>query len=303
MRRPGGSGPGRVASPPVEIGELLGAGLARAVEDFHEGDGPVAAALTPDAIHDTRVALRKIRSNLRTFGRLLDPAWSSAVRGELAWYESVLGGVRDLDVTGARLLGASERLDDRKALAAITALLATERAARLGDLQAGRASPRYTTTLAYLAQAATEPPLRDRAHQPARAALLPVLERPWRDLRDAARAARRASAERSLHVMRIRAKQLRYAAELATPVLGGGASRCARAAAGLQRHLGVQRDAVLATAWLEHAAGEAPEAAFLCGQLAAEQEAFAETQAASWERPARDVRRAWRRLAAGRRGR
>jgi CHAD domain-containing protein len=282
----------------VEVGELLSADLARAVADFRNSDGPVVGGLTPDAIHDARVALRRIRSNLRTFRRLLDPGWSSAARGELAWYESVLGGVRDLDVTGARLLGASERLDDRKAVAAITALLATERAARLADLQAGRASPRYSATLAYLAEAATRPPLRERARLPARKALLPYLERPWRDLRAAAGAVRGADADAALHVVRIRAKQLRYAAELATPVLGPDATRLARAAAGLQRHLGVQRDAVLATSWLEHAAEEAPEAAFLCGQLAAEQEAFAEEQAASWGRREDEVRRAWRRLAA-----
>ena len=39
-----------------------------------------------ERIHQSRVAMRRIRSNLRTFRLLLDPGWGTALRAELAWY-------------------------------------------------------------------------------------------------------------------------------------------------------------------------------------------------------------------------
>ena len=44
--------------------------------------------------------MRRIRSNLRTFRLLLDPAWGTTLRGELAWYGGRLGEVRDLHIIG-----------------------------------------------------------------------------------------------------------------------------------------------------------------------------------------------------------
>jgi len=61
---------------------------------------------SPDAIHDMRVAVRRLRSTLRTFRGAWDPRRSEPVRGELKWLGECLGGVRDGQVMAAALADA-----------------------------------------------------------------------------------------------------------------------------------------------------------------------------------------------------
>src|SRR5205814_4643069 len=60
----------------------------------------------PDAVHDTRVAIRRLRSTLRTFRGLWDPTRSEGLRSELKWLGTRLGNVRDGQVMSAALSGA-----------------------------------------------------------------------------------------------------------------------------------------------------------------------------------------------------
>ena len=60
----------------------------------------------PDAIHDMRVAIRRIRSTLRTFRGLWDRERSEGLRSELKWLGARLGKVRDGQVMSANLSGA-----------------------------------------------------------------------------------------------------------------------------------------------------------------------------------------------------
>ncbi len=61
---------------------------------------------SPDAIHDMRVALRRLRSTLRTFRGLWERRRSEPLRGELKWLGDRLGGVRDGQVMAAALADA-----------------------------------------------------------------------------------------------------------------------------------------------------------------------------------------------------
>ncbi len=65
----------------------------------------------PDAIHDMRVAARRLRSTLRTFRGLWDRPRSEALRDDLKWLGAQLGKVRDGQVMAA----ARARPDDRDA--------------------------------------------------------------------------------------------------------------------------------------------------------------------------------------------
>ena len=56
-----------------------------------------------EALHQMRVATRRLRSDLRTFRPLLDPDWSESLRDELNWLGAVARRVRDLDVLLERL--------------------------------------------------------------------------------------------------------------------------------------------------------------------------------------------------------
>jgi CHAD domain-containing protein len=63
----------------------------------------------PDAIHDMRVAIRRLRSTLRTFRGLWNRPRSEALRGELKWLGLQLGKVRDGQVMSTALAGAVHR--------------------------------------------------------------------------------------------------------------------------------------------------------------------------------------------------
>src|SRR5438477_4785399 len=77
--------------------------LAESVAALLHHDPLVRTGRDPEAIHQARVATRKLRSNLRTFGPLLDPEWTEPLRSELGWLAMGLGAVRDREVLLERL--------------------------------------------------------------------------------------------------------------------------------------------------------------------------------------------------------
>jgi CHAD domain-containing protein len=117
--------------------------------------------------------------------------------------------------------------------------------------------------------------------------VLPTLvRRPWRKLRRTVRHAGAHPTDQQLHRIRIQAKQLRYAAEAAAPVVGKPARKMAAAAESLQTVLGDHHDAVTAEDWLRReAAGGSHALAFSAGQLVVVQR----------QRQAR-LRRQWRKV-------
>src|SRR5205085_6240773 len=62
-------------------------------------------------VHQARVSTRRLRSDLKTFGPLVDQAWADGLRADLKGLADALGHVRDADVLGARLEKAAGRLD------------------------------------------------------------------------------------------------------------------------------------------------------------------------------------------------
>ena len=105
----------------------------------------------------------------------------------------------------------------------------------------------------------------------------------WRDLRKTVRRAQRRPSDRHLHKVRIRAKQVRYAAELLAPVIGKQAVSTAKAAKHLQTLLGHHQDAVQAQQWLRRQAEAGPGmVGFAAGQLAAGQRHRALATRAAW---------------------
>ena len=58
------------------------------------------------AVHQARVATRRLRSDLKTFSPFLDPVWLRHTTAELKWLGNRLGQVRDADVLAQRLESA-----------------------------------------------------------------------------------------------------------------------------------------------------------------------------------------------------
>ena len=72
-----------------------------------------APDVTPEDVHKARVAARRLRSNLRTLGSVLDPVWTGHVRDDLKWIGSALGDIRDVDVLTGLLAAAPGDLQAR----------------------------------------------------------------------------------------------------------------------------------------------------------------------------------------------
>nr|MDQ2726167.1 CHAD domain-containing protein [Actinomycetota bacterium] len=125
-----------------------------------------------------------------------------------------------------------------------------------------------------------------------------LVRRPWRQLRRAVDRLGADADDRELHRIRIRAKQVRYAAELAGPVVGRPAQRLARGAKALQGTLGDHNDAVNAEAWLRKEAADRPAPVVLAvGQVIAlerrEQAATRRDWPGAWRKASRPSRRRW----------
>ena len=255
-----------------------------------------------EPLHQMRVGTRRLRSDLRTFGPLLDPEWAEALRGELGWLGGSLGAVRDLDVLIDRLRreGAdlSPRLDGL--LAALERRRRRARAALLADL----ASPRYVELLDRLVDAAGEPRLTERARGRAATILPPLVARSWRKLARAAHSAGPGSPDEELHRVRVLAKRARYAAEAVAPALGDDARTRARSfarrAARVQDVLGELQDSVVAAAAIEsYLAGHPGDAslALAAGRmLERESRARSEARASfpkAWRKLDRPKHRRW----------
>lgn len=256
---------------------------------------------SPHDVHQARVATRRLRSDVKTFRRVLDPVWVRHIRADLKWLGSELGAVRDVDVLTGQLMDAPTPLRDR---------LESQRQAAVGALDDMLSQDRYLKLLDRLNVAAQRPPFlsgEDISPQvDAGTALAGLIVDPWRALRRQVHKAGLEPTDRQLHRIRIKAKQLRYAAETAAPVLGRPARRTAKSTEQLQTVLGAHHDAVTAEVWLgsQSGIGNAPQhstlpapTAFEAGRLAAEQRERQNELRRRWPQKWKRVQKSMRALA------
>ena len=217
-----------------------------------------------------RVAVRRLRSALRSYKPVLDTGRTNPLGPELRWLAGVLGEVRDLEVLRMRFEGApSFLLDD---------LERKERSA-YRRLNAQLKDARYFALLDELDRLILDPPLARDAERKARKELPGLVTRAWsRMAKDYAAIRTADDPDAARHETRKAAKRARYAAELAVPVLGVAAKRVAKDAKRIQEVLGEYQDGVIA---MEHlaAAGKrtkAPAEAFTLGAFYGEEKYQAE---------------------------
>ena len=279
--------PPEVAAQPVQPDSpaklVVRSAIAGSVASLLRQDPLVRTTGDPEAVHQARVATRKLRSHLRTFGPLLDSEWTEPLRSELGWLAMGLGAVRDREVLLDRLRERTGSLpaSDLKSATSLLRGLAEEIEALRKKLLVDLDSQRYIDLLERLVAAAQTPMTLPEAEQPARAVLPALATSPWRRLRSAVRQLPETPTDSELHRIRILAKRARYAAEAVAPVAGPAAAAFARAAAKLQTILGEHQDSVTAQAWLRasHARGRR---AFVAGELIALERIAAEDARARW---------------------
>jgi len=248
-----------------------------------------------ERIHQSRVAMRRIRSNLRTFRLLLDPRWGTALRAELAWYGGELGRSRDLDRLAAVVAERGGDALDAAEMARMTSVIAWRQQQVAVDLAADRAGPRRLHLTEQMMVLWEGPAFKAKATRPATEVLPAMLHRSWRDVRGAARTARKDPSDAHLHQLRIRLKDLRYGAETVALVEGGPARKVAKSAESLQSKLGDVHDAVFSIAWLGSLAGEQPDLADAAQRLISIQRDAADRSRKGWKRELKDLERRWRR--------
>ena len=66
----------------------------------------------PDGLQDERVAVRRLRAQLRVGRPLLDRVWADGLRADLRPVGRMLSAVRDLDVLHERLAAEVKRLPE-----------------------------------------------------------------------------------------------------------------------------------------------------------------------------------------------
>ncbi len=237
-----------------------------------------------DAVHKMRVAVRRTRSALATYRRLLDRDVTDPLRDELKWLGGVLGPVRDAEVMRDHLREEAAAQPRSAVIGPVTrridrTLVDQHREAHKKAVVEMR-SDRYLRLLDALDAIAGGSALKGkRVDRSARKQLPKAVRKAFgRMLGYVAQARAAASAEeadRLLHEVRKAAKRVRYAAESVRPVFGSDANDLAKTMEQLQDVLGEHQDSVVVRDLLRRLAAEADadgDSSFTFGRLHALEE-------------------------------
>jgi CHAD domain-containing protein len=245
---------------------LVEASIARGAARLVKHDPELRLGRDEEAVHQARVATRRLRSDIKTFAPLLKRGWVRRIRGELRWLGGCLGQVRDLDVLTEQVTRSARALgEDGLALTVLLDDLRAARDARYVELRSTLGDRRYLSLLSELCAASSSPPLEREAFEPAVAVVGGLVARPWKKVQKAVSFLGEVPSDTNLHTLRIRAKALRYACEAVSDVAPVEAGKLARRAKALQTVLGEHQDAVSLRAYLREAAWKSRDHAYAAG--------------------------------------
>ena len=257
--------------------EVLITYLQNQIADMRRLD-PGFRADDPEALHDLRVAVRRLRSALATYKTLLEDGSVDELRDELNWLGGTLGQARDAEVLRAELQQAVAAEPAELVLGSVAVRidddLSTTYQHGRRDALAALDETRYFRLLDRLDALVAAPPVSAPGGEPALKVIPTLVAEDWRRLRRLARRAEsvtdEADRDRALHEVRKAAKRLRYAAEAAHPLIGRKAARLATSAKNLQTILGDHHDTVVIRDLLRRLAVEAQlagDSSFTYGRL------------------------------------
>jgi CHAD domain-containing protein len=189
-----------------------------------------------EALHQMRIALRRVRAAISTFSEILADSECDRIKGELKWITGALGAARDLDVFVAEAVLPLRRQNVEQAGVAelCRAIEARRTAARDHAVEAVR-SQRFRSLVLEAAQWAMSGPwskskddlLRLRRARPVAALAGDELARRRKKIVKRGQALRQLAAPER-HKLRIAGKKMRYAIEFFAAAFPGGknAKRC-----------------------------------------------------------------------------
>ncbi|MHB8438783.1 MAG: CYTH and CHAD domain-containing protein [Acidimicrobiales bacterium] len=240
-------------TPLSTVGEVAFAVLRRNMIAMIDNEPGTRLGEDPEALHDMRVATRRMRAALSLFAEAL-PARSAHLRDELGWLAGVLGAVRDLDVHIERVDEWAEDIPetDRGSLDDLKRVLETQRDGARAQMLDALESPRYERMVRGFTTLLRQGPSRRNPE----ARTLAVLAGPdlifqrHRSVHKAARLAERSHGADDFHRLRIRCKRLRYALEFVRDVYPGATADYLSSITKVQDLLGLMQDADVALARL-----------------------------------------------------
>jgi CHAD domain-containing protein len=247
---------GRQADQSPTAGEVVGRYLQEHTERLQRRDAEVRVD-EPDGIHQLRVESRRLRTALAVYRPLLDAERAMALQAELRWLGKTLSAARDLEVVEGHLQEAI--VAEPRSLTAGPVRMLPKRRLREAAEPAREAAlavlddPRYLELRATLEEFVTDSPWTDGANRRANKQLTKLLAKPWRRIQQRAEAVGEAEPrdhDAALHEVRKAAKRLRYACDVAAPVLGADVERLSRKAERIQDILGHHQDMVVLRQWL-----------------------------------------------------
>ena len=288
------------ATKPGSAGDVVMAYLAEQVQALLAQDPRVRRA-EEDAVHQMRVAARRLRSALKAFKTVV--TGTRGLQDELRRLGNVLGEARDLEVIRVRFARALEGLEPELVVGDVATrlgagLLERERQAyeRIKEELSGE---RYYRLLDALDTLIAAPELGKAAAKPAQETLRDLARAGWeRVIAAYERAQAIDDPERrgiALHDVRKAAKRARYTAEALRPSLGDDMGALAGAAEDIQEALGAYQDGVVAQELLAREAASAREAGadtFTYGLLIGLERAAAERAHAGFPKVWKKTRKA-----------
>lgn len=203
----------------------------------------------PDAAHQMRVAARRLRSFLHTYGDFFDPKWAARISDELAWVASELGAIRDTEVLLERLLdhaGSLEEEDAARVSEFLTARVGQRLQSARSSALAALRSDRHQYLLEDLIDAAQNPSALPIAYADYSESMQRLATAAWDQFRHAVRELDIDTPAAEWHHARILAKRARYAMDALAPLEGKAVKRFAHELAIATGLLGIHQDAFVA---------------------------------------------------------
>ena len=217
-----------------------------------------------EPVHQMRVATRRARSAIAVFSHALACPIVAAANRDLKVLGTVLGPARDWDVFVTETLPViSAAFPDDGRLRRLAAAAARQRADHHATLRAWLLSAQFRRLGIFLAcltasqswHDTLEPAKREIAETPLPSFSAIVLQRRWKKLLAAGKDIHELGIP-ALHSLRLRAKRLRYAAEIFQPnAHNKQARRLLRRLGLLQERLGILNDGAVAANLLAHLGG------------------------------------------------
>ncbi|HEX2889775.1 CHAD domain-containing protein [Vineibacter terrae] len=250
---------------------------------FRRNEGLVVAHRTAEALHQARVALRRLRSALSLFKAMVADEALEAIKEDLRWLSAPLGKARNHDVFLKRLDRLAPAIGGKDAEALIPPLRAAREHAYdevIATLRAERCRRLMLTLIEWLDLGPWTRPGTDEARaildMPLDAFAARILDERYRKVKKRGKRLRTLEPE-PRHRLRIQAKKLRYAVEFFGPAVFGGRKAAHRHAALLdaleemQDCLGTLNDIATGRA-LAAGLAQSRDSAFVAGRLAGQEE-------------------------------